>query len=1152
MNNINSNQEDILNIVNSIWTVLISSNQLNFRIKCGRCLSVIPLFKNIGFNDNNLSNFDKDNPDQIMVRIISDYLVHIFEDSSSNSHDSAAYVTQELLTQLKCHITSNNDGSFGENWKLFSPTVQSIIFQFTKSRYNYKIDEQKSSDQSLIFKSVKIYHLWFPKFVSILLKVKNEQSKIQKIPQKFQCLTVVLHLSLQLCKYILPYLCFWYKNNLEFKAIFKSEFSYISTILNSNDSNFNEIDQARLSMLSIFSIFDSLINFKIFPSNGHQIKSFIYLEISSDEEIYLSALKCKLYERSLYHLEFFLRFINNSTLISKNLSNFDSDIIIKLKHIFRHLNERDSYEALTKILSNKTFQDDTLSLRERDLLFNHSSIPSVSFLNKLVKIGRYERALNDSLLYRKIISSPRLDAIISRSILRLSKWDSMSIIIDKNLVINYINDYNSGKINDFEDIIDIALSSSLYYLKEKDFNSSNFIIDQARNIISQELNETSQISFEKTIPSIIRFHIFEELEDFLNCLKMEKNHDFEKWSKWIGETTLNIDNFELITSFKSSLLNLLNSKDIFKKTMNLWIDLSRAYRKIGELFQSEIALSRAESFYKSNLTIIERAKISWARKQTTHALWIASSIKPILKDPEDNLIQGKVSLIRGKWSNELSSLDFKDICDLFKKASESLQKSGKAHYSLASIIDRKINAFLSFLEQNSTGQIPSTKKSNSTKFWSGVFTPLTIYEFFNDYMPLALSNYLNSIIYTPQLSHEVVPKILQLFFDHVKNYLFPEIDNNNSINNESNKNNFSTIFGSLSSNQKETIFLNLKNIMDEKISNVKTAIWTNSITQLISRIEQNSKLEKYLNNLIISCIKDYPYCSFWHLMFLKNSSSDNNSKKLLLIISIYEKSLNQNELKIFSNIYRQYDKITSNLKALSKPNISKSSKDKISLLFPKFKEDFENCQLLVPTLSNLIISPKSKTFSDPKNHIKTSTTIKSIKDEIDIFSSLQRPKRIQLLDNNGENHYFLCKEDDDLRKDMRMMEFASFINRILNHDRKCKERNLNITTFGVVCLDEKCGIIEWVENTKGFRGLIETIYHEHKKGLPNDKLRDYFYDGEIRNNSNIEKIKNNFLKKVLPEYPPLMHLWFASQFPQPSNWFQSRLRFIRSTSVCSL
>lgn len=49
------------------------------------------------------------------------------------------------------------------------------------------------------------------------------------------------------------------------------------------------------------------------------------------------------------------------------------------------------------------------------------------------------------------------------------------------------------------------------------------------------------------------------------------------------------------------------------------------------------------------------------------------------------------------------------------------------------------------------------------------------------------------------------------------------------------------------------------------------------------------------------------------------------------------------------------------------------------------------------------------------------------------MNSKEKPKRIRVQGSDGRDYYFLCKREQhgDLRKDARMMEFNTMINRLL-------------------------------------------------------------------------------------------------------------------------
>ena len=139
--------------------------------------------------------------------------------------------------------------------------------------------------------------------------------------------------------------------------------------------------------------------------------------------------------------------------------------------------------------------------------------------------------------------------------------------------------------------------------------------------------------------------------------------------------------------------------------------------------------------------------------------------------------------------------------------------------------------------------------------------------------------------------------------------------------------------------------------------------------------------------------------------------------------------------------------------------------------------------------------------------------IKSMEDEIEQILSLRKPKKIMLKSESGRYYHYLCKKDDDLRKDMRMMETASFINRILANDRRCRQRGLSIITYAVICFNETCGMMEWVENTKSFRKTIETMLKYRNISINYGTLKELYISKDKLDEKEMAIRRSNFKKK---------------------------------------
>lgn len=52
----------------------------------------------------------------------------------------------------------------------------------------------------------------------------------------------------------------------------------------------------------------------------------------------------------------------------------------------------------------------------------------------------------------------------------------------------------------------------------------------------------------------------------------------------------------------------------------------------------------------------------------------------------------------------------------------------------------------------------------------------------------------------------------------------------------------------------------------------------------------------------------------------------------------------------------------------------------------------------------------------------------SILDRIDVIMSMQKPKKLTFRGSDGQSYSFLCKPNDDLRKDYRMVELFDLMN----------------------------------------------------------------------------------------------------------------------------
>ncbi|KAF2075899.1 hypothetical protein CYY_002790 [Polysphondylium violaceum] len=105
----------------------------------------------------------------------------------------------------------------------------------------------------------------------------------------------------------------------------------------------------------------------------------------------------------------------------------------------------------------------------------------------------------------------------------------------------------------------------------------------------------------------------------------------------------------------------------------------------------------------------------------------------------------------------------------------------------------------------------------------------------------------------------------------------------------------------------------------------------------------------------------------------------------------------------------------------------------------------------------------------PDTHIK----ISSFDTNILVMGSLRKPKRIKIHGNDEKDYPFLIKGGEDLRLDQRIQQLFRVMNEILGRDTAASKRGLRVTTYQVVPMTSKVGIIEWINDTKPLREILE-------------------------------------------------------------------------------
>jgi len=200
------------------------------------------------------------------------------------------------------------------------------------------------------------------------------------------------------------------------------------------------------------------------------------------------------------------------------------------------------------------------------------------------------------------------------------------------------------------------------------------------------------------------------------------------------------------------------------------------------------------------------------------------------------------------------------------------------------------------------------------------------------------------------------------------------------------------------------------------------------------------------------------------------------------------------------------------------------------------------------------LPPDGKTTKVHDAFASNAPTITKFCDEVEVLASLQKPKKICLLGSDGKEHALMLKPKDDLRKDGRLMELFSMLNRFLKIDPECRRRNLRIPCYAVVPITEDSGLIEWVDNLTTLRTVLGDIYTRmFKMKNPNEMLRPMMkIDQQLTSQPDLKAKMKFYMENLGNRFPPMLHDWYIRQFPEPNAWFAARVNYAHSLAVMSM
>ncbi|TIC65516.1 hypothetical protein E3Q01_02063 [Wallemia mellicola] len=293
-------------------------------------------------------------------------------------------------------------------------------------------------------------------------------------------------------------------------------------------------------------------------------------------------------------------------------------------------------------------------------------------------------------------------------------------------------------------------------------------------------------------------------------------------------------------------------------------------------------------------------------------------------------------------------------------------------------------------------------------------------------------------------------------------------------------------------------------------------------------------------------LKEHPQQALWAIVGMYNSTKANRSERCKKIVA----TVQHNETPENRNIIREALTLVNEMLSLCNKSVNQDEWTiHLNKSFPKMV-NLAPMNFILPLQSSMTVTlPATNKHSNSHQPFPDKPVrIYKFVDEVELMRSLVKPRKVTIIGDNGIEYNFLCKPDDDLRKDARLMDFNSMINKFLKSNSEARKRSLGIRTYTVIPLNERCGLIEWVKDTRTFRSILIERYEY--RGIK-------WYSPDIgnmleRGRTNGPEQTIHMFAQVLKRYPKVFHEWFIEMFPEPSEWLKARMTYSRTLAVMSI
>ncbi|KAK2465988.1 hypothetical protein APHAL10511_001629 [Amanita phalloides] len=1110
-----------------------------------------------------LSNFTDENESmRFALHLISDLLVGAFRSTSDTAYQTRlAYAIQELLKF--CQFTpalvavGNSGGSVPlkvrNRWNQLPKRVLETVSPLLEARYTPR-QQNHPEIQLPVYPLQSTYRDWIQTWTFHLInRVAGETA--QKIFSIFR--SIVRYKDVVVSLHILPHLVLniLISGNDDDVQTIRSEFLAVleDQVDSISDSSF---DKKLLSAQVVFMLLDHLnkwvriirqeINSKKSENKrarANQVHSHAEEQLlrvdsmlsSIDQHLMArAAFQCKAYARSLMNYESQILMVQRLPP-NKDLPNYYE----KIHEIYAHLDEPDGMEGVSTLILAPSLEH---QIRQHESTGRWTSAQScwelklrqspdnidyhLGLLRCLRNLGHYDslRTHVRGILTRNPEWESNLIGYELESAWIVGAWDDVKVMAERATIQTE----------------HVAMARALLAMRSGDPNATSEALQIARTILGAPIVAAGVTGYRRAYDAVLNLHQMHELEKIYDVIAAfptgsQPRSQLQR-REILGKLSLNLTarldatlptfrTREPILSMRRTAFALtpLPKHMLAREVSRSWIASAKIARKANQWQTAYSAMLQAQQG-GLDLSFVESAKLVKARGESLQALRELENAMRLIgyipdgtdvldlteDDEESKAIKAKAQVLRARWMYESDRFGLSHVHKMFSEAEQTLPAWESGHFRLGQFHDECYKA-LSPVDKLNRG----LKMNLST-----------------------VRSYAKAIKVGSKYVYQTVPRVLTIWLDLAERQVN---DGKEGLSDAQAKD----------VREREALFKKVNDIVAKVIKDSPVYKWYTAFPQIVSRVGiSNDDAYKHLSNLISRVIEEYPKQSLWLFTSVIKSTKDNRAERGRRILDRLRNSPS-NARPYLSKLINQIIIMTNELLALCDCRVDDDKKQlSMNKDFPRLAA-LGRSELIIPLQESLTanLPPTSALESTHQPFPSDAPTFEEFSDEIDIMRSLAKPRKITIRGSNGQVYMFLGKPKDDLRKDARIMDFNSIVNKLLKANSESRRRQLHIRTYGVVTLNEECGFIQWVPNTLPIRPVLLKYY---------DAKRIRSWSGEM--NDTFRKIKDAgdkdagrlFSEQILPMFPPVFHEWFIETFPEPSAWFTSRLTYSRTAAVMSM